>query len=767
MKKEKIIKIIVIVLLLVALAAGVAYGAYYGGRADGVGSGNVAGIGDVSSGNVAGADSADNGNVAGTDGAGLASGGSEGIGGGRSISSAEDIVLPVVAEGEETLISLKQGGSTASGKGVEIRENLIIISKGGVYRINGTLSDGQLYVDVPNGEGDVVLLFDGVDITRKEDAALYVENAEHTYILLEEGRENRLQSGEKTEIVTAGGSGQGASADTAEQEASADDTQQGSVADNSGQNSSAATDEDAKGGALYSRDDLTIAGNGGLQVYGYLNNGIHVTNRLTIQGGSFEIEALNNGIKGKDSLAVSGGSFSIRAEGDGMKSDDTSGEGYGAILLTGGDYQIESGGDCIQAETSLEITAGSFDLTAGGGSADVTFPQENGWGRPGSGWDMQAESEESTKGLKSGTSLVISGGTFQVDTKDDAFHTNGSMLITAGTYTVASGDDAFHADTEFTIQDGVFQVTSSYEGLEAVRLLIAGGDLNITASDDGINANGGTSGFGGGFGFGKGSGFGGELDPGKGSGFGGNLEDPEAAGMGRGRGGKTGGGRNPGLEGDSAAEGNGTIEGSPGAADDSYMGQNPEIGQNPGMGQNPGEANSSGSLQSETEEDFPNLHITGGTLVVNAEGDGIDSNGDLIIDGGTILVNGPDRTGNGALDVGTEAGGKCLVNGGTVLALGSSGMAQTFEENSQQCSFRYDFPGTYQAGDEITVMDAEGNLLYSHTAVKAGSSVVFSSPDLKEGETYTVQAGDLSAEVTLTGKSTASGQTQGFGRGSR
>ncbi len=711
MKKEYVVKAGIIVLLLAVLAGGVAYGIKFGG-------GTVP---------------------------------ASGAGVSREMEQGDDAV-PEVSEEEMTQINLKQDESTVSGDGARVDGNRILISKSGAYHLTGTLTDGQIYVETPKNQGDVVLDLDGVEITNLTDAAIYIENADHTYVLLEDGTVNRLQSGQEVEILTGaseaaalgatagspdGGKASGQSGDGASDENMPEGTlpelpdgsmpegtppelsdgsmpvggdfgrnpqgrqpggrnpggfpqgdpgmngmgdapdgngtadSSSSVEISSAAESAAAGTEtdDARGAAFYARDDLTIGGNGSLEVYGYLNNGIQSSNDLTIQGGKFTVEAVNHGIKGKDSLTVLDGDLVVRAGGDGLKSDDATGEGYGTILIVGGGFHIESGGDGIQAETVLEVRGGSFSVLTGGGSEGVEFPADNGWGMHGAQWDLQAESEESAKGLKSGTSLVLSGGDFDVNSRDDAFHTNGNLEITGGSYTVATGDDGFHADIALTVEDGTLLISRSYEGLEAVTLMIAGGDLDITAADDGINANGGQQGFG-------------------------------------------------------------------------------------------------WDIMRGTDDDLPRLHITGGNIVVYADGDGIDSNGDLIIEGGNLVVNGPTQSANGALDSGLEMGGACLVNGGTILALGNAGMAENFSRDSAQCSFQYS-GSSFGAGTELVITDAQGTELCRHTTVKSGSSVVFSSPDLQDGQTYTLRIGEESVEITLQGKSTSQGSLQGGQRGWR
>ena len=162
--------------------------------------------------------------------------------------------------------------------------------------------------------------------------------------------------------------------------------------------------------------------------------------------------------------------------------------------------------------------------------------------------------------------------------------------------------------------------------------------------------------------------------------------------------------------------------------------------------------------------EIPNLVIRGGVIHVNAGGDGLDSNGNLSIEGGTVIVDGPEQNMNGALDSGTERGGTLTVSGGTVLALGASGMDETFDSSSQQASFRYaGLP--FAAGDEIRITGGDGNELFAYTAQKSGSSVVFSSPSLAVGDTVILSVGGETAEIQLTETSTGASSGAGWGHG--
>ena len=149
------------------------------------------------------------------------------------------------------------------------------------------------------------------------------------------------------------------------------------------------------------------------------------------------------------------------------------------------------------------------------------------------------------------------------------------------------------------------------------------------------------------------------------------------------------------------------------------------------------------------------ITISAGTVHVNAEGDGIDSNGSLTVSGGNIFVEGPQSGGNGALDYNGEA----VISGGTLVALGSSQMAQNFGENSTQGTMLVN-TGASQTG-EVTLNDSNGNALVSVSTEKQFETVVISCPDIKSGSTYTLVTNSGETQVTM--DSLVYGSGGGFG----
>ena len=155
------------------------------------------------------------------------------------------------------------------------------------------------------------------------------------------------------------------------------------------------------------------------------------------------------------------------------------------------------------------------------------------------------------------------------------------------------------------------------------------------------------------------------------------------------------------------------------------------------------------------------LTISGGTININATGDGIDSNGNLYISGGTIDVSGPTANDNGALDY----NGTAEITGGTIIAAGSSRMAQGFSDTSTQYSLLNNFTTACTSGTEVTLTDASGNIIVSYTPVKTYQSVVISAPALQKGTTYTLTCGSQTTDITLTSVTTSNGQATGMGDG--
>ena len=340
--------------------------------------------------------------------------------------------------GATAVISLQRTTASFTGSNVNILQNqtygtIVEITNNGTYVIQGTLEQG--FVSVSKKEIDVTIILNGVNIYCKNYAAITCLKKSNVTIELAAGSTNYLTDG-----------GQGAS---------------------DGKYNYGYDDEEQPNATLLIRKDLTIKGAGKLIVNGNLNNGIGTRANLKIEGGNIYVSALNNAIKGNDNITISGGSFALVSQQDAIKSEEI-GEGLGNINITGGNFAISSVQDAIQASTNLTVSNAAMKIKTGGGSSAKA-------------------TTASAKGLKAKGALTIHSGTFDIDSNDDAVHSDNTITINDGTLTIASGDDAIHADNHLTINNGIINISKCYEGLESQNITLNGGNVKIQSSDDGIN----------------------------------------------------------------------------------------------------------------------------------------------------------------------------------------------------------------------------------------------------------------------------------------
>ena len=349
-------------------------------------------------------------------------------------------------------------------------------------------------------------------------------------------------------------------------------------------------------------------------------------------------------------------------------------------------------------------------------------------------------------GIDVNDSLVITGGNITITAPQDGVHVNDSFRFANASLTVDAGDDGIHSDKELYVESGTILINSCVEGLEALTIDVAGGDITVYPSDDGFNANGGSTSMGGGMGGGMMGGppdFESEADSsasesGESERSASETVETESSGS------ESSGSESSGSE-SSGSESSGAER------------KMPAVTQ--------AETSAADSSDSSTEEETY-IRITGGKItVINTTGrdaDGLDSNGSIYIDGGEIYISLPGEGSNSALDYGSESGGELIVTGGTVYAFGSSGMAEEFSSNSTQCAVLYNLDSAAEAGTEFRVLNENGEEVMSYTPTNSFSSVGFSSPALTLGETYTLVYGDNSAEITLDSVAISSGSSGGM-----
>ncbi|HPC94324.1 MAG TPA: carbohydrate-binding domain-containing protein [Sedimentisphaerales bacterium] len=643
-------------------------------------------------------------------------------------------------------VLLNETTITASGVGATIDGTIVTITRSGTYDVSGILADGQIVVNSTD-KGTVRLILDGVDIHCSSSAPVLVEKAKKTVIVLAEDTENYLSDGR------------------------------------SGMVEGLQTEE--PNAVIFSKDDLTICGTGWLSVCGDVNDGISSKDGLIIAGGTIDIDAVDDGIRGKDYLVVRGGEILVNAGGDGLKSDNEQDQTKGYVSIEAGVLNIVSGANAIQAETDVLIADGEITLRSGGGT------------------NRRAGAGTVGKGISAGVSVVVDGGDLDINSGDDALHSNDRLAINGGTFVLSSTDDAIHADSGVEIHGGDIQVTWCYEGIDSNAITVTGGTIQIVSGDDGIIAAEHVS----------------IVD---------GVVDITAAGDAIAAltdvtiaGGQlilsSGGGSNTrattttsakGIKGisgvvidggiltvDSAddavhSDANVTINGGVFAIStgDDGIHANADLVINGGdiritksyEGLESTDANitiNGGQIHIVSNDDGINvsaggdqfamggpgawpggggvtpvvsgdhyLYVNGGYLVIDAAGDGIDSNGSVVMTDGVIIVHGPTTSMNAALDHLSFQ-----MTGGFLLAAGNSGMAQAPSTSSTQYSILLTFNTMLPAQTLVHIQGSGGEDILSFVPSKQYNSVAFSSQDLVKGSTYDVYYGGSSTGTVSDG----------------
>ncbi|MDD6489136.1 MAG: carbohydrate-binding domain-containing protein [Clostridia bacterium] len=434
------------------------------------------------------------------------------------------------------------------------------------------------------------------------------------------------------------------------------------------------------------------------------NAALYCQDDLTILGnGTLTVNGnAHNGITSKDILRITSGTINVNSKNHGITGKDN-------LAIEGGTLKITSGGDGIRStyDKTDDSSKGHIFIE----NADINITSQN-------------------DGIQAEKNLIINSGTFNIKTGDGAesssakansstnnsgFHgfpnntqisdsstsvsqkglkSGSETTINNGTFTLDTYDDAIHTKGNITITGGTFDIKTGDDAVHADdTLLIKNGTVTISQSYEGLEAT--------------------TVN------ITGGSVDIKAS-----------------DDGINSAGGNDSsgFGGFGGRPQDKFMNQN--------------------STDNQTETDDTkqsSMTISGGTIYVNADGDGIDSNNKILISGGTIVINGTTSGGNGIID----HDGDCEITGGTLIGSGTYDMLEMPESTSTQNSVAIMMTEKQKADTPVYIADSQGNILVLMSPQKDYSCIVFSSPQLKTGETYTVYVGG-----TASGESTNGYYTQ-------
>ena len=399
-------------------------------------------------------------------------------------SSSSTPTQQVISNGETPVITYAASGATVANTNncITVTGGTVTITCGGEYDFNGSYSgsDAQILVNTAKTDTSVYLNMKGLTLTNTADAPIYVQKASKAFVVAKNGTTNTFTDG-------------------------ASRTKKYTYTNDSGE-----AKTDTTGACIYAKDDLTIKGEGTLIVKANYNNGIHTSNDLKVKNGLITVNAKNNGLKGKGSVEISGGTINITtSEGDGIKSDTEDAtdlaSGKGSIEITGGTITVTSAFDGITAANAVVVANGeskspTIKITTGSGQSCLSLNTSSsggfgGGGFPGGmGGGSSCSPSESMKGIKGDSSITISGGVIDINSRDDGIHSGGTITLSGGTMTIATDDDGVHADKALYVKENAnVSVTIAYEGMESPDMNFEGGITSVITTDDGWNAAGGTS----------------------------------------------------------------------------------------------------------------------------------------------------------------------------------------------------------------------------------------------------------------------------------
>lgn len=582
-------------------------------------------------------------------------------------------------------------GDSINAAGIEnvtVDGTTLTITEAGEYTIEGTLNNGQIIIASASKSDEITLNLDNVNISS--------DNENSAALLASKGKVSINAIGESTIKATGQGSA-----------------------------------------AIQTKHDLTIKSSGTLTAVSSFGKGIHCKADLEIGKGNISVTSYDDGIRGNDSVKITkkagvinvntsngdgirsnldpsteddgtyinGGTTTITAGGEGIKSKeiiyDSDGETAkyyieGTITISGGSLDITSGEDGIQC------TAGNILISDGSITADAqndaiqgeyvvyisggTFNIKTYGGSP-SGTASDSVTV-SCKGIKAGELIDITGGTFTLDTYDDSIHANNTIYISGGDIDISTGDDGVHADSYLYISDSAdINITHCYEGLEAAMVYIDGGTSLINATDDGINGAG---------------------------------EQPDTAPY-----------ENPYTASDHS-----------GLFTDTAAAAKTEPTMPGGHGGGQGGPN----LGASEDASYGYIKVDGGYIYINnTNGDGLDSNGNMIINDGVIIVDGATLGSEDGLDY----DGNIELNGGFVFTMTAGGMDSITESFSQKyLTYGYSGRGGFGSSSSSSsisngsyaICDSNGNILCAFSRTKGSiQRILLSPPQISSSETYYIR----------------------------
>lgn len=340
-------------------------------------------------------------------------------------------------ESTSAVVQLDGSSAFCDSNAVQITDSTVTITKEGTYILTGELSNGSVVVDAEKTD-KIQIVLDGADINCYTSAAIYVKQADKVVITLAKSSQNSLSNAE--EFV--------------------------------------AIDDNNIDAVIFSKDDLTMNGEGALTINAMYGHGVVSKDDLVVAGGTYAITAAGHALSGKDSVRIADGSFNLTAETDGIHAENADDTSLGFIYIAAGDFKMNVQSDGMDAASEVLIDGGTYEITAAddGVHSDTALTVRGG--------DIAVA--ESYEGLE-GQTIDIQDGTIHIKASDDGLNAAGGNDQSAMGAGAEKEDFQADADTYINISGGTIQIDASGDGVDSNgALYVSGGTTYVS----GPTANG-------------------------------------------------------------------------------------------------------------------------------------------------------------------------------------------------------------------------------------------------------------------------------------
>lgn len=328
-----------------------------------------------------------------------------------------------VGTSTDVQVALADAGATVTNNNgcVVISGTTTYVTCGGIFVFTGSMANGQIRVNNTDKLDEIELVLNGVYLSNKENSPIYVEAADKVKINVPTGAVTVLNDAATYTFIDA-------------------------------------TDSVPKA-CVYAEDDLTLKGKGTLYVNGNYNNGIHTKNDLNVNDDlTLYVKAVNHALKGKGSVEIAGGTFNLKTtSGDGIQSDNEEKTTKGFITINGGTFHIDAGSDAVNAYRSIQVNAGTFDIFAGDGSLDTASSHKGFKSLIGNfaivtGTLNIASQDDPIHAVN----VNIGGGTLNLQSGDDGIQAEGVLTAIGGTVNITKSKKPALAASAFNMNGGTW-----------------------------------------------------------------------------------------------------------------------------------------------------------------------------------------------------------------------------------------------------------------------------------------------------------------------